>query len=105
LWQMEFQTMAAAGRLAEIVGKQALEFDRMQRRKGLGFGAEAGMAYLEAEDPQTLQLITAYADGVNQYIQQISASQLPVEYKLLDYHPEPWSIYKTILLLKYMADM
>src|SRR5690606_16435802 len=42
LWQMEFQTLAAAGRLSEIVGPQALEFDRMQRRKGLGFGAEAG---------------------------------------------------------------
>lgn len=34
LWQMEFQTMAAAGRISEIVGNQALEFDRMQRRKG-----------------------------------------------------------------------
>lgn len=105
LWQMEFQTMAAAGRLSEIVGKQAVEFDRMQRRKGLGYGAEAGMAYLESKDPQTLQLIAAYADGVNQYIQQVSASQLPVEYKLLGYRPEPWSVYKTILLLKYMADM
>src|SRR5690606_35705832 len=105
LWQMEFQTMAAAGRLSESVGKQAVEFDRMQRRKGLGYGAGAGMAYLELKDPQTLQLIAAYADGVNQYIQQVSASQLPVEYKLLGYRPEPWSVYKTILLLKYMADM
>src|SRR5690554_16700 len=105
LWQMEFQTLAAAGRLSEIVGKQALEFDRMQRRKGLGFGAEAGLAFLESEDPETLHLITAYADGVNQYIHQLHPAQMPVEYKLLNYRPESWSVYKTLLLLKYMADM
>src|SRR5690606_36057611 len=105
LWQMEFQTMAAAGRISEIVGQSAIEFDRMQRRKGLGFGAEAGIAYLESEDPETLRKISAYADGVNQYINRLSRSQWPIEYKLLDYKPEPWTAYKTVLLLKYMADM
>src|SRR5690606_5112314 len=77
----------------------------MQRRKGLGFGAEAGLAFLKAEDPETLLKISAYADGVNQYIDQLSRAQLPIEYKLLDYTPEPWTAYKTLLLLKYMADM
>ena len=41
LWQMEFQSHAAAGRLSEIVGKRALDFDRGQRRAdgtGLGLG-------------------------------------------------------------------
>lgn len=105
LWQMEFQTRAAAGRISEIVGSRALDFDRMQRRKGLSFGAEAALTFLEAEDPETLSLITAYADGVNQYIEQLNAAQLPVEYKLLNYRPEPWPPFKTLLLLKYMADM
>jgi penicillin amidase len=31
LWHMEFQTMAAAGRISEIVGPVALELDRMTR--------------------------------------------------------------------------
>ena len=105
LWQMEFQTMAAGGRLSEIVGSQALEFDRMQRRKGLTFGAEAGLAYIQAEDPETFRLIVAYAEGVNQYISSLTDARLPLEYKLLNYRPEPWSPYKTVLLLKYMADM
>lgn len=105
LWQMEFQTMAAAGRISEIVGKRAIEFDRMQRRKGLGFGAEEGMAFLESEDPETLRLVTAYVEGVNQYMEQLPVSRLPIEYKLLNYRPEPWTVYKTLLLLKYMADM
>ena len=105
LWQMEFQTLAAAGRLSEIVGKQALEFDRMQRRKGLGYGAEKGLAFLETEDPESLKLMASFAEGVNQYIASLTPAQLPIEYKLLNYRPEPWTVYKTVLLLKYMADM
>lgn len=105
LWQMEFQTMAAAGRVSEIVGVQAVEYDRMQRRKGLGFGAEAGLQELKLNDTETLKWIEAYTDGVNQYINSLSYAQLPVEYKLLNYRPEPWTVYKTVLLLKYMADM
>ena len=40
LWQMEFQTQVAAGRLSEIVGEITLSMDRTQRRKGMTFGAE-----------------------------------------------------------------
>ncbi|MCK5278283.1 MAG: penicillin acylase family protein, partial [Cyclobacteriaceae bacterium] len=40
LWQMEFQTHAAAGRLSEIVGDVTLEMDRGQRRKGMTYGAK-----------------------------------------------------------------
>jgi penicillin amidase len=105
LWQMEFQTRAAAGRLSEIVGPMALELDRMTRRKGLAYGAEKGISYLTENDPATLALVEAYADGVNQYIAQLSDARLPVEYKLLNYRPEPWSAYKSLLLLKYMTDM
>ncbi|MFO0508284.1 MAG: penicillin acylase family protein, partial [bacterium] len=40
LWQMEFQTHAAAGRISEIAGAAALDFDRNQRRLGMVLGAE-----------------------------------------------------------------
>ena len=105
LWQMEFQTRAAAGRLAELVGPIALELDRMTRRKGLAYGAELGIDYLMKEDPETLALVEAYADGVNQYIGQLTDARLPIEYKILNYKPEDWSAYKSLLLLKYMSDM
>jgi len=105
LWQMEFQTMAAAGRISEVVGNVALELDRMTRRKGLGFGAELGLKYLQENDSETLKLLEAYADGVNQYIDQLSPGQVPVEYKFLNYRPEHWNAYKSLLLLKYMSDM
>jgi penicillin G amidase len=40
LWQMEIQTHAAAGRLAEFLGPDFLERDRFQRRLGLPRAAE-----------------------------------------------------------------
>ncbi|MFD2203549.1 penicillin acylase family protein [Shivajiella indica] len=105
LWQMEFQTMAAAGRIAEIVGPVAIDLDRMTRRKGLGNSAEQALIYIQNTDPQTLKLLEAYADGVNQYIDGLSIARMPLEYKILAYRPEYWSPYKSLLLLKYMADM
>lgn len=105
LWQMEFQTMAASGRISEIVGEIALDLDRMARRKGLPHAAEVAMQYLEKHEPETIRLVEAYADGVNQYIENLTPARLPLEYKILNYRPEPWSAYKSMLLLKYMADM
>lgn len=105
LWQMEFQTMAAAGRISEIVGPLALDLDRMTRRKGLAYGAEKGVTFIQENDPESFLLLEAYADGVNQYIEQLKDAQLPVEYKILNYRPEHWTAFKSILLLKYMTDM
>jgi penicillin amidase len=104
LWQMEFQTMAAAGRVAEILGPLALDYDRLQRRKGMVYGARQALKLIQ-RDTATLNLIQAYADGVNAYLEEISLSDYPLEYKLLDYSPEPWTIIKTCLLFKFMADM
>ncbi len=103
LWQMEFQTHAAAGRVSEIVGSRAIEFDREQRRKGMTYAAEKLVEALHEDS--VAQLITqAYADGVNAYIKGLSAKNLPVEYKLLNYTPEPWTTLKSALLMKKMAD-
>ena len=67
LWQMEFQTFAAAGRLSEIIGEKALDYDRQERRRGMGFGADNALEKMK-EDPGTLHYIEAYRDGVNSYI-------------------------------------
>jgi len=104
LWQMEFQTYAAAGRLSEIIGEKALNYDRTQRRKGMGFGAENALEKMK-EDPGILKFLEAYSEGVNTYIHSLDVKNYPVEYKLLDYKPEPWTPKKTALLLMYMTDM
>ena len=105
LWQLEFQTHAAAGRLAELFGEAALEYDRTERRRGMGYGADQAIAYMEKYDQETLQLVQDYADGVNAYIDQLDPKDYPVEYKMLGYKPESWSPQKTALLLMYMTKM
>ncbi|WP_448517984.1 penicillin acylase family protein [Rhodoflexus sp.] len=103
LWQMEFQTHAAAGRVSEIVGKAAVDFDRTNRRKGMMFGAERAIQQMDTI-PLAKMMLNSYANGVNAYINSLSLKDLPVEYKLLDYRPEEWTPVKTALLLKYMAN-
>ncbi len=104
LWQMEFQTHASAGRLSEVVGDVALDFDQGQRRKGMVFGAENSLKSMQ-EIPGLTEKLEAYRDGVNSFIQTLSPKDYPVEYKLLDYEPELWTLKKTALLLMYMTDM
>ena len=102
LWQMELQTHAAAGRASEIIGDKALNHDREFRRLGMGYAAEISLKELE-KDPELLASCDAYTAGVNAYINSLKESQLPIEYKLIGYKPEPWSNLKTALFLKYMS--
>ena len=37
------------------------------------------------------------------YIKTLDEGSMPLEYKLLDYKPEPWTNLKSALFLKYMA--
>lgn len=107
LWQMEFQTHFAAGRLTELVGRGAddrvLNLDREKRRKGLVFAAENAEKMLLA-DARTRETAEAYRDGVNAFIHSLTPATYPLEYKLLNYAPEDWTTLKTVLLLKYMAN-
>lgn len=102
LWQMEFQTHAAAGRISEIIGSAGIPFDRDKRRLGMVFAAENALKEVE-KDPETLAECDNYTAGVNAYIESLNESTLPVEYKLLGYYPEKWTNLKTALFLKYMA--
>jgi penicillin amidase len=102
LWQMEFQTHVAAGRLSEIVGPERIGVDRFFRRLGMVYGAEQTMASAE-KDPDVKAAIQSYSDGVNAYIQSLKPEQIPFEYKLLDYKPEEWTTMKTYLFMMYMS--
>jgi penicillin amidase len=104
LWQMDFQTTYAAGRLSEVLGDnpQILKADREQRRLGMGFAAEMAVKEMEA-NPETRLSNNAYTAGVNAYIRSLTESSLPIEYKLLGYKPELWSNLKSALFLKMMS--
>ncbi|MEO8766129.1 MAG: penicillin acylase family protein [Ginsengibacter sp.] len=102
LWQMEFQTHAAAGRVSELIGSKAMEFDRDKRRLGMVFAAENTLREVE-KDTSSLTACNNYTAGVNAYIESLTESKLPLEYKLLGYYPEKWTNLKTALFLKYMS--
>ena len=102
LWQMEFQTHAAAGRISEIIGERAINYDRTQRRLGMVYAAEKALQEME-KDPEIKASCDAYTAGVNAYISTLSSNDLPVEYKLLGYKPEKWSNLKTALFTKAMT--
>ncbi len=106
LWQMEFQTHAAAGRVSEIAGQGKdgviLQYDRGQRRLGMVFAAEHALEAL-SKNQDALIMVEKYTEGVNAYIQSLTYKTLPFEYKLLHYKPEPWTTLKCALLLKSMA--
>lgn len=102
LWQMELQTFAAGGRASEIIGDKALEHDREFRRLGMVYAAEIALKEVE-KDPVIKSECDAYTAGVNAYIDGLTESSLPLEYKLIGYKPEKWSNLKTSLFLKYMS--
>ena len=104
LFQMDLQTKAAEGRASEIAGLKAVNYDKEQRRLGMKFAAENALKEMQ-NDPASWVIFSAYTNGVNAYIHSLNESEMPLEYKLLDFKPEEWTNLRTALLLKMMAKM
>lgn len=102
LFEMEIQTRAVAGTLTELVGKRALQLDREARAMGLAWGAERTYRLADPNSAST-RGIRAYADGVNAYIDHMSASDLPLEYRLLSAKPMRWKPQYSAYLLSRMG--
>ena len=103
LWQMDFQTRVASGRLSEIAGADKLSIDRFFRRLGMVYGAEQTEKYINEHNPVMKATVDAYTAGVNAYLKQLAPEDLPFEYKLMNYEPEAWTPKKTYLFLMFMS--
>jgi penicillin amidase len=102
LFQLELQTRAAAGTLTELVGARAIDADRATRRAGLPWGAQRKLDLI-AQEPASLAILQAYADGVNAYIATMRTADLPLEYRLVGRRPQEWLPLHTMLLLARMG--
>ncbi|MDA1082109.1 MAG: penicillin acylase family protein [Gemmatimonadetes bacterium] len=102
LFQMELQTRAVAGTLAELVGDRALPLDQEARAQGLAAAARRGFERL-ADTSGARALATAYADGVNAYIANMSSADLPFEFRLLSAQPQRWEPMYTAYLFARMG--
>ncbi len=93
MWQMDALRRLAAGELAEVVGKAALESDQESRRLRLGQIADEAARLMPEADRA---VIAAYARGVNYYL-ETHRGRLPLEFTLLNYEPRPWRIRDSVL--------
>jgi len=85
LWHMDYDRRRAYGRLAELLGRSAVEEDRMMRR--FQIGATVGDDY-RSVDAATRAMLDAYTAGVNAFME--NSDTLPIEYTLVGARPEPW---------------
>ncbi len=103
LWQMDFYNRLVFGRLSEVLGERALDFDRGNRRIGLKSMTVDFHAKL-MNDPQMKIITEAYTAGVNAYIDQLRPADYPLEFKLLNYKPEKWTTLKTCTAYGLLAN-
>lgn len=73
LWQMTMLRRTAQGRLSEIFGTATVDIDKLLRR--LDIYARA-VASVDAQDARTMQMLRAYATGVNARLDEINTSAL-----------------------------
>ncbi len=97
LWQMEFSRRLVAGRLAEVLGAAALSLDRWMRILTMRRVAESDVALIPGD---VRGEIDAYVAGVNAFI---TRGRMPVEFTLLRYSPEPWTVADTLSWAKMMS--
>ncbi|MGV8965535.1 MAG: penicillin acylase family protein [Cellulomonas sp.] len=106
-FEMDYRRHVTAGRISELVGKNAdaLAADSVIRTFGWRQVAEQEWAILA---PTTRQYLQAYADGVNDYLAKRGPATLGIEYTVLGLQvdvaePEPWSPIDSLAWLKAMA--
>ncbi|WP_310529171.1 penicillin acylase family protein [Nocardioides sp.] len=104
-FEMDVRRHVTAGRLSELFGEDGLETDKYIRTMGWRRVAEQEWALLDTE---TRAALSAYADGVNSYLEHYGTSEIAVEYTILgltglDYEPEPWEPADSLAWLKAMA--
>ena len=87
LWQMDLWRRVGEGKLAEVVGKSAVERDRFARLLRYRGNMEAEW---KSYAPDAQQIIEAFVGGVNAWIAE-TGDRLPIEFKLAGYRPEPWT--------------
>ncbi|MBA3888344.1 MAG: penicillin acylase family protein, partial [Acidobacteria bacterium] len=82
------------GRLAAVLGPEAVEHDRLLRL--IQYQGPWDDAEFNSYHPQGRRIFTAFANGVNAYIES-HRDNLPVEFKLTGITPEPWTLQDLVL--------
>ncbi|MGI8314120.1 penicillin acylase family protein [Halobacillus mangrovi] len=101
LFQMELARRQASGTLSEVVGEATVNQDKYFRTLGLRRAAERS---LKVYSEDAVNILQAYADGVNAYIKEAKEeNRLPPEFALMGISPDPWTPIDSLTIGKYMA--
>lgn len=87
LFQMEIWRRAGEGRLAEVLGPQAVPRDRFARL--LRYRGDMDAEWTSYA-PDAKAIVESFVRGVNAFIEQ-SRDRLPLEFQLAGFAPEPWT--------------
>lgn len=101
LFQMDLMRRLVNGSLSEIFGKDMLKVDIMLRK--LRFKKSSQIIYDRYKDnvsQKAVRQAEAFLEGVHHFIK---TKQLPLEFHLLGYKPEPFEVTDIIGLAGYMA--
>ena len=106
-FEMDFRRHVTAGRLSELVGSAGVATDRVVRTLGWRRVAEQELPLLA---PSTRAYLSAYADGVNDYLARSGGdnANVSLEYGVLatrlpTYTIEKWTALDSLTWLKAMA--
>ncbi len=99
LWQMELTRRAGQGRLSELFGNLTLSFDKMLRT--IGF-TRIARRMEQTLHPESRRILQAYVEGVNFFITTYKG-KYPIEFDVLKFEPEPWTIEHSLLIARLMA--
>ena len=99
-WQMDLLRHVGSGRLSELFGPDMVAIDRFLRTIGLNsYSRESANAYLQ-RNHESLPLVEAYVDGVNEYI---ANNPKPLEHTILGLEIEPFEVQNIFETLTYMS--
>ncbi len=103
LWQMDIARRQARGQLAEILGPDYIAADIFLRSIGMERAAQLTFEHLysltDTYNTTLRRNFEGFVDGINFYIHQIG-SNLPLEFKLLDYRPRPWTTFDSLAIAR-----
>ena len=101
LFQMDVMRRLGEGLLSEVIGDQTLPSDKFEDMLGLQRTAQAEWDMLPQDSPARQALI-AYAQGVNDRIQEdLQGGQLPILFAFLgNYQPKPWTPVDSLVVGK-----
>lgn len=99
MWQMDLSRRIARGELSEIFGEISVPFDKFVRSLDIDSNARKTVAAMK---PEIREILQAYSDGVNCYIEHY-AKKLPYEFGALDYFPGKWTPEDCAAIAKFQG--